>query len=101
MAHPSAQVIPSPNLQCAADPGGRGSPRQGWAKALQPPAQALPTFSPGSWVSGGSRSPHHREGNAPVPLQGHLGPPASPVLGGPRGARREEELCASVLTFSC
>ena len=76
MAHPSAQAIPSPNLQCAADPGVRGSPRQGWAKTLQPPAQALPTFCPGSWVSGGSRSPSEgREPRGSSP-----GPPGSPSL---------------------
>lgn len=65
VAHPSALVAPSPSPQCVSNPSAHSG--QNGCKA---PALALPTFSPGKW------------GSSP-PLEGHLGPPAPPVLGGP------------------
>lgn len=67
------------------------SPRQGWAKLLQPPCPGIAHLLPGQeGLQQVGLKDHHGEGNPPVLLQGYLGPPASPVLGGPTGAIQEE-----------
>lgn len=76
MARPSTRVIPSPNPQCASNPGGGAHPGRAGQSRCKPPAWVLPTFSLGREGLQRLLKAITGKGTPPrVPLQGHLGPP--------------------------